>query len=618
MRLIHLLTLKSLLLLLIMNVSCDTAIPDDIREHTEVINSGEHTYEIVVDGTLEPENVEIMISSTGKNPVVNPRITVNGRYNFYTLEDMVAEITAGCETDEEKAWAIYEHVDQNYYWWSFPRDNSSYNPVRRFNVYGYHICAQAATQFVALCRAAGIDARVYETSRHTISEAWFDGDWRLMDTDYGIWYMEPDNRTVASIQDLIDNPDWIARTYKPYRWYRRSSDDRKIIYRPDTEPPDEWLLTLFKIAGESGRLEYSYDDRVYTDHDMNITLRPGESLVRWWKPVLGKYFDQREKIEPPRYANGRLIFQPDFGRYDYAESVVRSNVALYREDGFMPLIHVADPQDSANSKLSELVIPMASPYVMVGGSVETLFYQGGASEFYRMAMCADLDPNGDNVTRLWSYYPWGTGEGRLRQVLDEKMVRDGRVATYDFDVFYRFAMDKANVGLEPEYPMIYGGQSGIDSISITVDLQVNPSSLPALSLGRNVISYSDETEGEREVRITYKWRERTGQRKPHPPAEAISPKSGAQTESFAPLIEWSASEDPDGDRIVNYRFQLSFRPDCAWPLSTNFDRDIRDGRRFSVPPGWLNPSTTYYWRVRAEDVHGNLSSWSEIFSFITP
>ena len=176
----------------------------------------------------------------------------------------------------------------------------------------------------------------------------------------------------------------------------------------------------------------------------------------------------------------------------------------------------------------------------------------------------------------------------------------------------------ANRNMEPEYPLIHGGQSGIGSITITADLQLNPLSLPALSVGRNVISYSDQTNGEHETRITYRWRQIDGQHYPQPPSEAVSPPSGTVTGELAPLIQWSASEDPDGDRIVNYRFQLSFRPDCSWPLATNFDRDIRDGCKFSVPRGWLNPSTTYYWRVRAEDEHGNLSGWSKTFSFTTP
>ena len=588
----------------------------DVREHTELVRNASHSFVIDVGGTLDPENIEITIENTGGVPVVKPRIKVNGKYNFYTLEDMVAEITAGCATDEEKAMAIYQHVDQNYYWWSFPRDNSSYNPVRRFNVYGYHICAQAATQFVALCRAAGVDARVYETGVHTISEALWDGAWHLLDSDFGAWYVKSDNRTIASIQDLLAQPELVARTYKPYRWYRRD-DDRKIIYRPDGEPPDAGLKHIFDSAREKGRIEHSYDDRVFTDYSMDITLRPGEKLVRWWKPVLGKYFDQREKLEPPRYGNGQLVFEPDFSRHDYSGSIQRRNLKLAVEDGVLPQVHPDLWQDSAHGEVSDLVIPVRSPYVIVGGNVETAFYKGGTSSLDRITCSADLDPTGDKRTRLWNYYEWACGQGEVQQVLDDKLIRDGRQATYDFDVIFSISANQSGKSIPKAYPMIYGGISGLEKVKITADLQVNPSSLPALSLGRNVISYADQSGGDRDVKITYRWREKSGQHPPGPPRQAVSPADGSVRVNATLEIQWSAANDPDGDDIVCYRFQLSFRPDCAWPLATNFDRDIREGTSLKVPEGWLNPRTTYYWRVQAEDEYGNRSPWSRVFSFTT-
>ena len=124
----------------------------EIREHTEIITTSDKSFEILVNGSLDPENIEITIENIGGAPVVNPRITVNGKYNWHTVEDLAAEITEGCGTDQEKAMAVFDFVVKNTYWWTHPSDITHQNPVRLFNVYGYHICSTAASQFVALCR----------------------------------------------------------------------------------------------------------------------------------------------------------------------------------------------------------------------------------------------------------------------------------------------------------------------------------------------------------------------------------------------------------------------------------------------------------------------------------
>ncbi|MFC2075771.1 transglutaminase domain-containing protein [candidate division KSB1 bacterium] len=593
------------------------AVSAEVKEHTEVIESSDHSFTIDVGGTIDPENLEIKIENDGPVPVVNPRVTVNGKYNWYTLKDLVAEITTDCATDKEKAMAIYDFVERETYWWSFPKDDTRMNPVRHFNVYGYHICSDAASEFVGLCEAAGIDARVWEIGHHTVAEGFWDGAWHHMDADIGIWYLKADNKTIASIEELGQHPEWVAKTYKPYRWFLTPGDNRKIIYKPEADPAGKGLAILYETM-DNNFAGTHYDKWIFQEQNMNLTLRQGEKMIRWWKPVLRKHYDQKSIHEPPRYANGRIVFKPDFSKYTYDGLVSRRNLKYQVEDGVLPVVHVDKLQDPDYYDYpSRLTIPMNSPYVIVGGHVDTKFYKGGTTGLDRVGLSADLDPVFHQSTSLWNYYSWAYAAGECRAILDEKLSRDGEASSYSIRLTYNISANVAHKDMKPEYPLIYGGQSGLDYIKIAADIQVNPASLPALSLGENIIKYVDSTDSPHHLKITYKWREIDDQHTPEAPKSAKSPKTGSRVRGLAPKLEWTAAKDADGDRIVNYRVQVSLRSDCAWPLVSSLDRDVRDGAAFQVPEGWLNPQTTYYWRVRAEDEKGNFGPWSDIWSFST-
>ncbi|MFC2075773.1 transglutaminase domain-containing protein [candidate division KSB1 bacterium] len=586
----------------------------EIKEHTETITSNSHRFVIEVQGTVDPENIEIIIDNSGAKPVVNPRITVNGKYNWYTLADLAAEITEGCGTDQEKAMAIFQFVDRETYWWTYAKDDTRMNPVRHFNVYGYHICSDAACEFVALCRAAGVEARVYEIWHHTVSEAKWDGAWHHMDPDLGLWYLAGDNKTIASMEQLDVNPEWAARTYKPYRWFRTPGLDRKVIYGMERDPAGPGLSDLYDTM-ENNYVETGYDPWLYAEHTMDMTLRQGEKIARWWKPVLHKYYDQKTTVEPPRYGSGRIVFKPDFSKYAYDESINRRNIKFTAEDGLGPMVHVAKPQTPTLDRPSSLSIPLTSPYVIVGGHIDTKFYRGGSTRLDAVSMSADLDPVFHQGTPLWNHRWVGAGEARAD--LDNRISKDGEAATYEIKAIYSIMTNAEGVDKEAVAPFDKGGRSGLEEVKMVADIQVNPSSLPALSQGRNMIEYSDQTDGPHEVKITYKWREINDQHLPKTPGSAKSPKSGSTIRGLAPTLEWTAAADEDGDKIICYRVQVSLRSDCAWPLVSTLDRDVRHGTSFAVPEGWLNPKTTYYWRVRAEDATGNWSAWSDIWSFTT-
>src|SRR5262249_58512110 len=104
------------------------------------------------------------------------------------------------------------------------------------------------------------------------------------------------------------------------------------------------------------------------------------------------------------------------------------------------------------------------------------------------------------------------------------------------------------------------------------------------------------------VRRPRGWAGRPPPRPPRPPAPPVFPADAGRTDGTDVAFEWRPAEDPDGDAVADYHFQLSDRPDMAWPLSSNFEKLVsntadRGHARYRLPQaGLLTPGVAYYWR----------------------
>jgi hypothetical protein len=105
-----------------------------------------------------------------------------------------------------------------------------------------------------------------------------------------------------------------------------------------------------------------------------------------------------------------------------------------------------------------------------------------------------------------------------------------------------------------------------------------------------------------------------------PPAQPsnVSPADGDTNVRLRPTLSSSAFSDPDtGDTHAASQWQITTSTgDYSSPV---FDggRDVSNLIQLSVPSGVLNASTTFYWRVRHQDNHGNWSDYSTETSFTT-
>jgi hypothetical protein len=406
---------------------------------------------------------------------------------------------------------------------------------------------------------------------HCISQVQFDGRWNLMDGDMGPFYLLRDNTTIASELDLVRDHDLLKRTHT------------HGINDPDSRAAAEGAAALFLSEHEGKGTRDSVRDTT-----MNMVLRPNEALVwRWGHLTPVRYHGRLDlKLWGPRsgdgkvwgaqatdrVCNGRWEYRPDFtGKLwrkgaEQVEAVKENSGELVPEQG----------------KTGTIVWRMRSPYPFVGGKL-------------------DVEGSGAKFSVSWDGAKWTE-------------VTDGLDALFHFpnkgDARYDYR-------LRCELP----AGARLKRLAIRNDLQMAPLALPGMTVGENQFTYSDQSPGERKVRIVHEWVERSLSRPPAASPGPIFPEDGGATDSTDIVFTWKPSAAAEGERIADYHFQLSDHADLAWPLSANFEKLIsntadRGEARYSVPHvGLLTPGQKYWWRVRARNDKGVWGPWSKAWTF---
>ena len=75
------------------------------------------------------------------------------------------------------------------------------------------------------------------------------------------------------------------------------------------------------------------------------------------------------------------------------------------------------------------------------------------------------------------------------------------------------------------------GSARLRRLAIVNDLQMAPMTLPEMVVGENHFAYSDQSSGDRKVRITHQWVERSASRPPPAPPAPIYPPDAGEAEA---------------------------------------------------------------------------------------
>lgn len=534
-------------------------------------------------------NRSVRIENTGTRTVEHPRLIINGRGDWRTLETIVAEAVQGWKEPGDRARAIWEFVRRQRFH-ACTWDAECSDAVKALNVYGYTLCGDQAQVLSDLWRASGLAVRRGHPVGHVVCEVFYANGFHLLDSDEHVICLERDNHTIASEEALVRDHDLIKRTHT-YGIGQR--DDRQT---------DEFSASLYGFEGERKEVF-----PIATKHVMSLVLRPGESIEYRWDHVGKQYTaglspaagqplrdglgDLRAGWGETAYTNlrnGRLCYCPDLSSPAALQGVEASENLVF--DAGNRQIRIQDPGQPAR-----ITWRFRSPYVFVGGRAAAVL----AADLSKVQWHYSTDG------RTWTSLLPAPGQApdQLVSILDEVISPRGQPA-------YQFFLQLSLIG-----PVT------IRSLNFETDVQMAPLALPELVAGDNRIAYADDSPGNRQVKITHEWMERSAWHPPLPPPAAIAPKHGAEVSGTAVEFAWTVPADPDGDAIVDYHFELSDHPDMRWPLSPNFEKLVsltasRGKASWKVPaPGLLNPATPYYWRVRALDASGVWGAWSPVFQF---
>ncbi len=559
------------------------ALPAQLRTHVEEITSSSAEYTVPMAGTLDMENtrtvacsnyyitfqpnIQLTLENTGDTPVVNPRLVINDRGNWYTFDSLLDEFTRGAETDQEKVYFIWQTMRENLYHNSpLFGDSEPHDPVKLFNVYGLNLCDDAGNVGCSLFIHSGFaGSKNRALHGHVQCEAFIDGDLQFMDIDMDAFYLDYENERPVSGDTCARDHDLVRRelNYGPVvgRWV--DSEGPASLFGPDDRE------AFPQLRG----------------HEIAYTLRPGEKAQFRWDNV-GKFnAENADRARPPRFwGNSKFIYEPKLTPERLAaDAHTVTDIGVVAGDGAALAGLSAD---------AELVYEMRLAYAACGGTLSASFLGHDAGDRFSLALSLD----GETWKPLWEQQ----SEGLVKAEVDLAEALDVHNKPGKYLYYVKVGLGSATA--------VQG--AGLRSLKIETDVMAAPVSLPRLSLGDNRVVYTDATKGPHRLRITHEWQESDAVTPLAPPATRDYPPKGGDITDAVLEYSWPAVEG-----AVNYHLQVSRRADFRFPYRTGLDVIIPT-TTWSVPhTGIYSPDTTYYWRVCCQDRYGTWGEWSEPWTF---
>ena len=403
------------------------------------------------------------------------------------MDEIVAAAVSPGMSDKEKAIALwFQQISQRFHCWATARILG--DPVKVFNVYGHNPCGSDAMMMGGLWGKVGLKTAGVRLVWHAIAQVSYDGGWHVMDGDLDSIFLLRDNETLASDRELARDHDLVKRTHT----LRHSSGRQPPPGRELRGDVRERRARSRAIAGSARG----------HDHEHDASPRRGAGLALGTpEPAQAHVAAISQPTIRTSICNGLWEYRPDFTQ-DYVEE----------RRGQRSRTSPAARRDSARrrARRARSFGRCTVPIRFVGGKLEA---EGSGAKFAVSAGRQEMGRRGREP----------------RQVLSARRPRR--------------ATSTNSAANSPAGP-------NSSDWRVINDLQMALLALPEMTVGENAFTYTDKSSGERKVRITHEWVERSTSKPPEAPPAAVYPPDGGEAEGTDVVFHWNAPKDPDGDKIA--------------------------------------------------------------------
>jgi hypothetical protein len=325
-------------------------------------NATPYSQSLTFDLSRDPviDSAQITVSNQGANAVQLPAVFVSGGSGLNRSSILALVQSAGSLTDEQFAlatWQFVVHHTTHYCYAGAPGDARDFalEPMRLLHGYGFACCDESSRILNWLWQGAGYQTRVVTMTFHTVPEIYYGSAWHMYDGDHQVYYLEADNKTVASVADVIANPELVARTEDA-----QGNDPAGFSAK--------LMASLYAAAVPYyTTINYSTSSTYSLQPDQSLTLRSENATTDIFHGGSG------DPISPTAVSSARFDWLLDFSRPDW-------NRLASSENGVAILAGGADAfLTNTGSATGFIVYSLSSPFPVFTLEVSGLLYRADNS-----------------------------------------------------------------------------------------------------------------------------------------------------------------------------------------------------------------------------------------------